>query len=161
VKILTDFVEPFVIEHAGKFAHWHYLIEPAICTGSPSEYSFVEIRVRFEGEEAGLNEIRHDLVSFLGEFSKKTNLTVPDDKIRGSHEGCHGERGKRYEGELRKYQQDWSSLVEIMQIGAESALRILRIGRKLGNNESIKRGRWFSLHPCYLHLPANQLLVEP
>jgi hypothetical protein len=126
-----------------------------------SEDPSVEIRLRFEGEESDLNEIKRDLVFSLDRFSKKENLSIADDRIHGSHEGCHGKREERYQGELRKYQQDWPSLVDIMQLSSESALRILNMGRKLSNDESIRRGRWFVLHPYYLHLPANQLLVEP
>ena len=159
VQILLDFVEPFVNSQRSRFDHWHYLGEPDSCRDRP----YYEIRLRFEGEEINLMQIKRDLVTRLREYTDETDIAMSEDEPLGSHEGCHGRRGERFLG-LRssRFDRDWDIIVEIMQVGSEAALKILRLGRNLVEEQSLKwGGRKHTFHPYYLHLPANQLFVEP
>lgn len=139
------------------FNSWHYLIEPDRCRSS-----FVEIRLRFEGEEKDLNQMRSELVSELNNYSDRTHLSMRDDEKSGSHEGCHGNRNNTYLGaQSENFGRDWQSITEILQIGSESALRILRLGNGLVESRSLNVYQRQVSHPYYLHLSANQLFVEP
>lgn len=156
-EILTDLLEPFVREYGNRLTHWHYLIEPAVCRGPITIQSPVEIRIRFEGERPNLDEIRRDLVSDLAGYCDRTHPTMREDELLGSHERRHGQRGQTYRGAEPEedLKEDWPSVVEILQIGSESALKILRIGKKL---ESAKALAWeprLVEHWYYLHLPAK------
>ena len=80
----------------------------------------------------------------------------------GSHEGCHGDRSGSYEGAASEsFGRDWQPIVNILQIGSESAIKILELGRTLVENRSLQACQRLVIHPYYLHLPANQLFVEP
>jgi len=158
--ILLDLVKPFIDEQRSRFAHWHYLHEPDVCRGR----GFCELRLRFEGESANLEEIKNTLIRNLKEFSDKTSLAMSDDEPLGSHEGCHGSRNATYMGaQSEKFGGDWPTIVEIMQKGSEFALEFFRLGRNLVENRSLQYGRRDrpSEHPYYVHLPANEILVEP
>jgi hypothetical protein len=159
IPILLDFVEPFVNSQGDRFIHWHYLIEPDICRGQ----NYCEIRLRFEGERTNLNTIRHELTDGLRDYSDETNIAMREEENLGSHEGCHGRRDELYLGPgVESFGRDWDTIIEIMQVGSESALKILRLGRKLEEERSLRLGgRERTIHPYYLHLPANQLFVEP
>jgi len=159
VPILLDFVEPFVNRQRGKFSRWHYLLEPDNCR----DQTYCEIRLRFEGERANLEGIKSQLVTEFNHYANQTSTIMRNDELLGSHEGCHGDRSQTYAGSRsERFGGDWDKIVEIMQIGSESALKILRLGRKLAEKESLKWvGREQTYHPYYLHLPANQLFIEP
>lgn len=159
VATLTDFVAPFIREQKdeGRFTRWHYLIEPDKCRNG-----FREIRIRFQGEQENLNAIERELIGQLRDFTETRNLTVRNDHQNGSHVGCHGRRGERYAGESETYGEDWPHIVDIMHEGSNSALRILCIGKKLRTDRSLRCEQRSPLpHQYYLHLPANQLLIEP
>lgn len=159
IEILTDLVKRFVERQRAqsRFTHWHYLIESDRCREKSSE-----IRVRFQGNSTDLNRIRDELISELNSFSVNRSLTVRDGAGHGSHTGCHGNRNQDHTGESDKYGQDWPLIVEILQIGSDSALEILSVGKKLMTYRSRQSGvRDPYPHEYYLHLPANQLLVEP
>lgn len=157
ITVLIDLIEPFVRTHKKLFTHWHYLIEP-----DPCRPSFVEIRVRFEGSVRNLSRVRLELVSELRNYSDRTHLTMRDDETLGSHEGCHGNRNLSYQGAASEgFGRDWQSIIDILQIGSDSAIRILRVGRGLAENRSLQIYQRQVNHPYFLHLPANQLLVEP
>lgn len=86
-----------------------------------------------------------------------------EDGSSGSHEGCHGARNKKFLGAAsEEFGEDWSTIVELLQKGSEYALEILELGRKLKENKALQTYyRERVIHPYYLHLPANQLIVEP
>lgn len=155
--VLVDLLQPFVGSHSNSFSHWHYLLEPNVCRSSP-----YEVRLRFEGTPENLRQIRQDLITEIGNFSQRTHLVMRDDEPLGSHEGCHGNRNSSYQGaDSEGFGRDWQSIVSILQIGSESAIQILQLGRGLVEYESLRMGQRQVNHPRYLHLPANQLIVEP
>lgn len=156
LSILFDLIEPFVNSHRASFEHWHYLFEPDV-----SIPTVAEVRLRFEGTANNLATIKTDLVREVDRFRLLTNLVIADGDRIGSHEGSHGTRNQQYQGEAGAFGNDWNAIIEILQIGSESALQILRIGRGLTTNHSLSFGQRIVNHPYYLHLPANQLLVEP
>jgi hypothetical protein len=157
IAVLVDFLQPFVESHRGFFNHWHYLLEPDTCRASSGE-----IRLRFEGSQQNLGKIMQDLITEIGNYSDRTDLVMHDDEPLGSHEGCHGNRNSSYQGAASEgFGRDWQSIVDILQIGSESAIQILRLGRGLVENRSLQIGQRQVRHPYYLHLPANQLIVEP
>jgi len=166
--ILLDFVDPFIKEQRNKFVHWHYFSEPDDCRGRGL---FKEIRLRFEGDDENLNKIKSDLIRELEEFSEKTHLTMKENEPLGSHEGCHGKPNNRYLGaESEKFGRDFPVMVEIWQKGSEFAIELFRQGRTLVEKCSLQYGyrpnpikpnEYPTTHPCYLHYPANQLLLEP
>lgn len=161
VPLLLDFVEPLVDSQKGRFNHWHYLIEPDKCRKMGKDYIYYEIRLRFEAEGVNLDMIKHDLLDSLREYADTKRIAMREDEDLGSHEGCHGERGKNYYGsEDERFGGDWDTIVEIMQTGSESALKILRLGRGLKEESSLQLEPRYTVHPYYLHLPANQLFVE-
>ena len=86
-----------------------------------------------------------------------------DSETLGSHEGCHGIRGNEFLGAASdNFGADWPTIVEIVQIGSESAIKILELGRSLSAPKSLEwGGRSGTYHPFYLHLSANQLYIEP
>ena len=159
---LLDLISPFVNSQTERFRHWHYLIEPDQCRGRAP---YCEIRVRFEGEDANLALIRNALIQELANYSNRTQITMREDENLGSHDGHHGRRIGRGIGPYRGAQsenfgRDWSTIVEILQKGSEFALDILRLGNNLVESRSLQPGKWHLVHPYYIHLPANQLLVE-
>ncbi len=157
ITVLADLLQPFVDSHRTFFSHWHYLLEPNVCGSSPSE-----VRLRFEGTPQNLGQIRQDLITETEHFSQRTQLVMRDDGQLGSHEGCHGNRNSSYQGAASEnFGRDWQSIVNILQIGSESAIQILRVGRGLVENRSLQLGQRQVRHPYFLHLPANQLIVEP
>ena len=118
--------------------------------------------MRFEGTPENLRQIRQDLITEIGEFNQRTHLVMRDDEPLGSHEGCHGNRNSSYQGAASEtFGRDWQSIVDILQIGSGSAIQILRLGRGLVEKRSLQMGQRQVRHPYYLHLPANQLIVEP
>jgi len=156
IAVLTDLIQPFVDFHRNSFSHWHYLLEPNVC-GSTS----CEVRLRFEGTPEDLTQIMQDLITKIGHFARRTHLVMRDDEPLGSHEGCHGNRNSSYQGAVSEsFGRDWQSIVSILQIGSESAIQILQLGRGLVENRSFHMGQRLVRHPYYLHLPANQLIVE-
>ena len=61
-----------------------------------------------------------------------------------------------------EFGEDWSTIVELLQKGSEYALEILELGRKMKDNKALQICyREQVTHLYYLHLPANQLIVEP
>lgn len=155
-SVLFNLIEPFVNSHRTMFQHWHYLFEPNVC-GS----TIGEVRLRFEGTTNNIATIRTDLIAQVANFKRQTNLIMDNTDVNGSHEGAHGDRALQYQGEAGPFGNDWNSIVEILQIGSESALKILRIGQGLTSNRSLEVYERTVRHNYYLHLPANQLLVEP
>jgi hypothetical protein len=134
-------------------------VEPDICRGS----NYYEIRLRFECDEIDLKYVKDTFVSNLLEFTERTHITMREDEPLGSHEGEHGHRHKKYRGiESENFGEDWPTMVEIMQRGAESALEILHLGTQLKGSKALGWDRRPSPpeHPYFLHLSANQLLVE-
>ena len=157
IDVLSDLVHPFVNSHRGSFNHWHYLLEGNV-SGSTSS----ETRLRFEGTSRNLSQIRHDLINEINRFSRNTPTIMRHNKGTGSHRGCHGHRNRTYRGAASEnFGRDWQSIADILQIGSESAIEILRLGRGLVENRSLQMGLRVVMHPYYLHLPANQLIVEP
>ncbi len=156
LSILFGLIEPFVNSHRAIFEHWHYLFEPDV-----DHPTAAEVRLRFEGTANNLAVIKTDLVAEIDRFKTLTNLVMADADRLGSHEGSHGTRNQQYLGEAGAFENDWNAIIEILQIGSESALQILRLGRGLTTNHSLNFGQRIVNHPYYLHLPANQLLVEP
>lgn len=169
ITILLDLIKPFVETHKDEINHWHYLIEGDKCRGK----EFAEIRFRVEARQAKLKEIKKQLSREVRKFSKEKHLTIPEGEDHGSHEGENGERDKTYKGAQseKRWGQDWDKIVEILQIGSESSLKILYYYPSLRSSESHKgyqiirvidpRTRIITNHPYFLHLPANQFLVEP
>lgn len=156
IAVLVDLVQPFVDSHAN-LDHWHYLLEPNVCGSSTCE-----VRLRFEGATGILTGIRCDLTTEIEAFSRRTNLVMREDEQLGSHEGLHGNRDGHYQGAASEtFGADWPHIADILQIGSESAIKILRLGRRLVTNRSLQMGQKVVGHPYYLHLPANQLIVEP
>jgi hypothetical protein len=154
---LADLLQPFVDAHRSSFSHWHYLLEPDKCRANSTE-----IRLRFEGEKENLAQIRQDLLNEIRYYGAKTHLVMRDDVQLGSHEGCHGNRVACYQGAASEgFGRDWQSIVEILQIGSESAIQILKLGRGLVAIRSLQLYQRQVQHPYFLHLPANQLIVEP
>ena len=87
---------------------------------------------------------------------------MEDKGSSGSHEGCHGKRNNKYKGaKSETFRNDWPIIVEIMQMGSESAIKILELGVRLKEERSLQWEQRKVIHPYYLHLPANQLIVEP
>jgi hypothetical protein len=157
IAVLVDLLQPFVDSHRNSFSHWHYLLEPDVCRPSSCE-----VRLRFEGTPEALKQIKHDLITEIGNYSNSTRLVMRDYETLGSHEGCHGNRNSPYQGAAsEKFGRDWQSIVDILQIGSEAAIQILRLGRGLVENQSLQMGQRQVRHPYYLHLSANQLIVEP
>lgn len=159
VPIILDFVEPFINSQRDRFSHWHYLFEPDVCRGQP----YGEIRLRIESDSATLERIKSELITMLDEYSVKTGIVMRESQHLGSHDGCHGRRGECYLGQQSEnFGRDWDTIIEIMQRGSENAIEILRLGRNLVEERSLEwGGRERTYHPYYLHLSANQLLVEP
>ena len=166
-SVLLDFVSPFVERQRERFTHWHYLLEPEKCRGQfgePTQVSFYEIRLRFEGDGENLTQIKNDLTQDLEVFSERTHLTMKVSEPLGSHEGCHGRRNTPYKGaeSERDFGRDFPVMVEIWQKGSEFVIELFRQGRKLVEKYSLQYGsRGSTEHPRYLHYPANQLLLEP
>lgn len=157
MAVLADLVQPFVDSHRNSFSHWHYLLEPDVCRPSSCE-----VRLRFEGTSESLRQIRRDLITEIGNSRQRTHLIMRDDEPLGSHEGCHGNRNSSYQGATSEgFGRDWQSIADILQIGSESAIQILRLGRGLVENRSLQTYQRQVNHPYFLHLPANQLIVEP
>ena len=156
LSVLFDLIEPFVNSHKAMFDHWHYLFEQNSC-GS----TLGEVRLRFEGTTTNLATIKTDLIAGISAFQTRTNLVMADTDTLGSHEGSHGARNQQYQGEAGAFGNDWNAIIEILQVGSESALMILHLGRGLTSNHSLTFSQRMVNHPYYLHLPANQLLVEP
>ncbi len=156
MTVLVDLLQPFADSHRGSFSHWHYLLEPDVCRTQSCE-----IRLRFEGSEENLRRMRQDLITEIGNYSDRTHLVMRNDEQLGSHEGCHGNRNSSYQGAASEsFGRDWQSIVGILQIGSESAIQILQLGRGLVENRSLEMGQRQARHPYFLHLPANQLIVE-
>jgi hypothetical protein len=154
IKVLRNMLGPFVKAHTGRFAHWHYLIEPDKC-----RQGYCEIRVRFEAEKSKLEEIRKELMQELRSFSV---VVMQHDELLGSHEGCHGERGRIYQGAAsERFGRDWPIIVRIMEVGSEAAIEILQLAEGLTEKPSLEPCSRTVQHPYFLHLPANQLMVEP
>jgi hypothetical protein len=146
-----------VDSHRGFFNHWHYLLEPDVCRPHSCE-----IRLRFEGTPENLRHIKHDLITEIRNYSRRTHLVMCDDEPLGSHEGCHGNRNDSYQGAASEgFGRDWQSIVDILQTGSDSAIQILRLGRDLVENRSLQIYQRQVNHPYFLHLPTNQLVVEP
>jgi len=157
IAVLVDLLQPFVESRRDSFVHWHYLLEPDRCRASSCE-----IRLRFEGSQENLKEIKQDLITEIRNYSGRTNLVASDGEPLGSHEGCHGGRDGSYQGSASEnFGRDWQSVVNILQIGSESAIQILGLGRGLVENRSLQVYQRQVNHPYFLHLPANQLIVEP
>jgi len=161
-RILLELIEPFVNTHRQKFSHWHYLIESDPCRGDGYYY---EIRIRFEGDNANLSLVKNALINDLANYSNRTNITMREDEILGSHEGHHGRRigggiGPYRGAQSEGFAADWSIIVEILEKGSEFALQILSLGDNLIESRSMQVSKWHLFHPYYLHLPANQLLLE-
>jgi hypothetical protein len=157
IEVLTDLLRPFVESHRDSFRHWHFLLEVDSCRPSSCE-----VRLRFEGNPEELAEIKHDLITAVGDFSHRTGLVMCDDEALGSHEGCHGNRSASYQGAASEgFGRDWQSIVKILQIGSESAIHILSLGRGLVESRSLQTYQRQVQHPYFLHLPANQLIIEP
>lgn len=117
--------------------------------------------MRFEGTPENLRQIRQALKTEIGEFNQRTHLIMHEDEPLGSHEGCHGNRNSSYQGAASEdFGRDWQSMVDILQIGSESAIQILRLGKGLVENRSLQVYQRQVKHPYFLHLPANQLIVE-
>jgi len=156
--IIIDFVNPFVSRNRHLFSQWHYLFEVDQCREKQ-----IEIRLRFKSSTTNLREIKHNLINELDSYVNLGNLLMKDSEPLGSHEGCHGTRGGTFQGEASdNFGGDWSTIVEILQIGSESAMQILELGRSLSTPRSLEwGGRSNVVHPYYLHLPANQLFIEP
>jgi len=100
----------------------------------------------------------------LGNFSLRTSLVMSAEDALGSHEGRHGNRNEHYDGadsENWTLGIDWGKIVEILQIGSDSALQILELGRTLVENKSLQRYQRTVNHLYFIHLAANQLIFEP
>ena len=157
VAILLDLVKSLVDSQRERFSHWHYLIEPDTCRGQ----GCYEIRLRFEGNEANISQIKSTLITNLNNYVNQNHRAMSENEPLGSHEGCHGCRGEKYLGaQSENFGRDWNTIVEILQNGSEYALNVFSLGRTLVEGTSVQLGQWHTIHPRYIHLPANQLLVE-
>jgi len=157
LAILLNLVKPFVDSHRTLFVRWHYLLEPDTCRGE----GCYEIRLRFEGSETNIIQVKDALVVELNNFVNLRHIAMRENEPLGSHEGSHGRRGMMYLGaQSENFGRDWNTIVEIMEKGSEDALAIFNLGRTLVEDRSIGLGTWRTTHPYYTHLPANQLLVE-
>lgn len=157
VAILLDLVKPLVDSQRERFSHWHYLIEPDTCRGQEC----YETRLRFEGSETNIGRIKGTLVTRLNNYVNQTHRVMSETEPLGSHEGCHGCRGENYLGsQSENFGRDWNTIVEILQNGSEHSLNVFSLGRTLVENRSVQLGQWRTIHPYYIHLPANQLIVE-
>ena len=158
VDALLDFVNPFITRNSHLYENWHYLFEVDQCREKQ-----IEIRLRFESMSTNINILKGNLVDDLVSYVNRTNILMKDSETLGSHEGCHGDRGDEFLGATSdKFGADWPTIVEILQIGSESAIKILELGRSLSALKSLEWGaRNGTYHPFYLHLSANQLYIEP
>lgn len=158
VSILLDFLEPFVNSQRGKFAHWHYLLEPDTCRGQP----FGEIRVRLAGTKRNLAKIKNNLTTALAGYVQKSDEAMCEDEHLGSHTGCHGRRGESYRGlQSEDFGRDWETIVEILQVGSENALELLQLGRNLVEDRSLRwGGREHTYHPGYLSLSSKPVICR-
>jgi len=154
---VLDFVKPFITEYRCLFSHWHYLFEVDQCREKQ-----IEIRLRFESSADNILELKENLINELDSFVNDSNILMKESEVLGSHEGAHGNRGGTYLGaESEGFGADWPKIKEIFQIGSENALKILTLGRELVTPVSLNWGGRQTYRPYYLHLPANQLFVEP
>jgi len=154
---IIDFVGPFISRNRDLFQHWHYLIERDQCREKEGE-----TRIRFESSSSDLIEIRWRLVKELKGYANRLGILMTEDESLGSHEGCHGNRNSTYQGpDSESFGSDWSAIVNIMQSGSEFAINILKSGKSLKKPRSVQYYTRTVRHQYYLHLPANQLLVEP
>jgi len=157
VRILLELVQPFISNQRERFSHWHYLLEPDMCRGE----GCYEIRLRFEGSEANIGQVSPALITDLNNYANLTHGAMSESEPLGSHEGCHGCRGDRYLGpRSENFGRDWNAIVDLLQLGSENALQVFGLGRTLVEDKSLRLGSWRTVHPYYIHLPANQLLVE-
>lgn len=156
--ILLDPVKPFIDNpsNRARFDHWHYLIEPDVCRGQ----GCFEIRLRFEGTQTNIVQIRNDFAADLDNFVNRNPIAMRISEPLGSHEGCHGLRGGTYLGaQSENFGRDWNTIVEILEKGSENALNIFSLGTKLVEQNSLVVGEYgTAIHPRYIHLTANQLL---
>ena len=154
---ILDFIGSFINKNRELCQNWNYLIEPDGCKLAEGE-----LRFRFKGINSNLEKIRQNLIADLKEYSQRTRILI-EDGPSGSHEGCHGVRNKKFLGAAsEEFGEDWSTIVELLQKGSEYALEILELGRKLNETKALQTYyRERVIHPYYLHLPVNQLIVEP
>lgn len=158
LNALLDFVSPFILRNSHLYENWHYLFELDQCRKNQ-----IETRLRFESTSINISILKENLIEDLDSYVNSSNILMKDSETSGSHEGCHGVRGKKFLGtDSENFEADWSAIVEILQIGSESAIKILKLGRSLTTPKSLTwGGRPGTYHPYYLHLSANQLLIEP
>ena len=154
--VIVDFIGPFISNKSHLYEHWNYLIEPDKCREKE-----LEIRLRFESSESNLECVRQLLINELETYANRTNILMKENEDNGSHEGCHGIRNQTFQGASSEtFEEDWPNIVEIMQVGSESAIKILELGRSLKTHKSLQLYIRKIVHSYYLHLPANQLIVE-
>lgn len=154
---ILDFIGPFIDKNGELIQNWNFLIEPDKCGLAEGE-----LRFRFKGTQLNLEQIRKKLIADLNDYSRQTGILV-EDGTSGSHEGCHGKRDNKFMGAAsEEFDEDWSTIVELLQKGSEHALEILELGRLLKGQKALQNYfRERVIHPYYLHLIANQLIIEP
>ena len=154
---ILDFICPFINTNRDFFQSWNFLIEPDVC-----ELAQGELRLRFKGTHSNLETIQNKLIIDLQEYARRTAILI-EDGPSGSHEGCHGVRHEKFLGASSEdFGEDWPTIVELLQSGSEHSLEILELGRNLKERKALQKYyRQRVVHPYYLHLPANQLIVEP
>ena len=146
---IIHFIGPFIKKYKQLFQNWHYLIEPDDCGEAEGE-----LRLRFKGSNTNLDLLRKKLVAELKEYVDKSGILMEDKGSSGSHEGCHGKRNNNYKGaKSETFGNDWPIIVGIMQMGSESAIKILELGVRLKEERSLQWGQRKVIHPYYLHLP--------